>query len=45
MSITLKVCVEWLCNLYCSAEGNIPESTNIDRKKKKKKKKKKFLKL
>ena len=32
------MCVEWLCNPYCSTEGNIPENTNIDRKKKKKKK-------
>ena len=31
----LKVCVKWLCNLYCSTEGNISKSTNIDRKKKK----------
>ena len=28
------MCVEWLCNPYCSTEGNISESTNIDKKKK-----------
>ena len=31
------MCVEWLCNSYCSAESNIFKSINIEEKKKKKK--------